>query len=78
MAIQTMTIDPGAADDQTGDEIIAAINAGAASITRADSLDQDALDLVLTTPIAGQFKVKNVQRSAAGMLEVDYDDVPIP
>jgi len=73
-----MTIDPDAADDQTGDEIIAAINAGSAAIDRVDSLDQDALKLILTSPSSGQFKVKDVRRDAAGNLEVEYDDVAIP
>lgn len=77
MAIQTMVIDPNATDDQTGDEIVAAINAGAAAITRADSLSQDDLKLVLSNPASGEFHVKNVQRNASGMLEVDYDDVPV-
>jgi hypothetical protein len=73
-----MTIDPSAADDQTGDEIIAAINAGSIAITRTDSLDQDSLKLILTSPSSGQFKVKDVRRDASGNLEVEYDDVAIP
>ena len=75
MAIQTFEIDPTGAPDMTGDEIVAAIDAGAASITRVDALDQVSLKLVLTTPVAGQFKIKAVQRTADGKLEVSYDDV---
>jgi hypothetical protein len=78
MALQTMTLDPAASDDQTGDEIIAAINAGSASIDRVDSLDQDSLKLILTSPSSGQFKVKDVRRDAAGKLEIEYEDVAIP
>jgi len=77
MAIQTFEIDPAAAPDMSGDEIVAAIDAGAASITRSDALDQTALKLVLTSPIGGQFKVKSVQRTADGKLEVSYDDVAL-
>jgi hypothetical protein len=78
MAIQTMTIDPDATDDQTGDEIVVAINAGSDAIDRVSALDQDALKLILTEPASGQFKVKNVQRDSGGKLEVAYDDVAIP
>lgn len=78
MAIQTMIIDPNATDDQTGDEIIAAIDAGAASITREDALDQDSLNIIKTDAITGEFKVKNIQRDAAGNLNADYDDVAVP
>lgn len=75
MAIATMTLDPNATDDQTGDEIITAIDAGSASITREDALDQDSLMLVKTNPIAGEFQVKNIHRDSTGKLEVEYDDV---
>lgn len=75
MAIQTFVIDPTGAPDMTGDEIVAAIDAGAAAITRPDALDQTALKLVLTQPVAGQFKIKSVQRTADEKLEVSYDDV---
>lgn len=78
MAIQTMVIDPDAADDQTGDEIIAAINAGSAAIDRLDALDQDSLKLILTSPVSGQFKLVSAQRDSAGKLELKYDDVVIP
>ena len=75
MAIQTMIIDPDATDDQTGDEIVAAIDAGSSSITREDALDQDALNLIKTDAVTGEFKVKNIQRDASGNLNADYDDV---
>lgn len=75
MAIQTMTIDPNATDDQTGDEIVAAIDAGTASITREGALDQDALKIIKTNPVAGEFQVKNIHRDSSGNLEVEYDDV---
>lgn len=75
MAIQTMTIDPNATDDQTGDEIIAAIDAGSSAITREGALDQDALKIVKTNPVTGEFQVKNIHRDSSGNLEVEYDDV---
>ena len=68
-------IDPGATVDQTGDEIVAAIDAGSTSITREDALDQDSLGLVKTNPAAGEFLVKNIHRDAAGLLDIEYDDV---
>lgn len=75
MAIQTLTIDPNATDDQTGDEIIAAIDAGAASITREDALDQDSLKIVKTNPVAGEFQIKNIHLDSSSNVEVEYDDV---
>lgn len=75
MAIQSVQIDPDATDDQTGDEIVAAIDAGAASITREDALSQDDLKLVKTNPIAGEFNIKNIQRQADGLIDLEYDDV---
>ena len=33
---------------------------------------------VRTTPVATEFKVIDVRRDAAGKLEVEYDDVPVP
>ncbi len=75
MAIASVQLDPNATDDQTGDEIVTAIDAGSSSITRADALDQDSLNLVLTNPAAGENKVKNVQRQADGLIDIEYDDV---
>lgn len=76
MAIASVQLDPNATDDQTGDEIVTAIDAGSASITRADALDQDSLNLVLTNPAAGENKVKNLHRQADGLIDIEYDDVP--
>ncbi len=76
MAIQSIQLDPDATDDQTGDEIVAAIDAGSSSITRDGALDQDSLNLVKTNPAAGENKVKNVQRQADGLVDIEYDDVP--
>ena len=76
MAIQSIQINPSATDDQTGDEIIAAVNAGSASITRDDALDQNSLNLVKTNPAAGENKVKHIQRQADGLIDIDYDDTP--
>lgn len=78
MAIQTLEIDPNAADDQTGDEIIAAINSATSQITRDDSIDFDALDIVRTGPPSGGFKIKRCHRLSTGFLQFEYDDVPEP
>jgi len=75
MAIQSMQLDP-AAQAYTDDEIVAKINAADAAITREDALSQNDLKLVKTAPVVGEFPVKNIQRDAAGKLDVEYDDVP--
>jgi len=67
-------IDEGAKVDQDGDNIIAAIDAGAASITREDALSQDDLKIVKTNPVSGEFQVKNIHRDAVGKLDIEYDD----
>ncbi len=77
MAIQSVEIDPTATDDQTGDEIIAAFDAGSSAITRESALDQDNLNIVKTGPGTGQNKIKNIQRQPTGNIELDYDDVPV-
>lgn len=61
--------------DQSGDEIVAAIDAGASSITREDALSQTDLKLVKTNPAGGEYNVLNIQRDSAGLLDVEYDDV---
>ena len=75
MTIQSLIIDPNADPDQTGDEIIAAINAGSDAITREDALNQDSLNVVKTNPATGEFKIKNLHRQADGLVDVEYDDV---
>ncbi len=75
MAIQSITINPSATDDQTGDEIVAAIDAGSAAITRESALDQDSLNVLRTNPGTGEFKIKNLHRQANGLIDVEYDDV---
>jgi len=76
MAIQSITLSPNAEANQTDDEIIGQINTGSASITREDALDQNALNIVKTGPGTGQHKVKDIQRTSGGDIEVTYDDVP--
>ncbi len=76
MALASMTIDPNATS-YTDDEIVAKINAAANAIDRGDSIDFDALNLVVTGPGSGQFKVKKVNRDTDGTLEVVFDDVPV-
>ena len=75
MAIASMEIDPDAADELTADEVVAKVNAATDQITRIDAIDTDALDIVQTKPIAGEFKIKQIQRTADGKLDVEYDDV---
>ena len=75
MAIQTMSIDPNAEENQTDDEIITQINSATTAITREAALSQDDLNILKTAPASGEFKVKNIHRSATGNLDVEYDDV---
>lgn len=70
-------IEAGATGDQSGDEMVAAINAGSQPITREDALSQDDLNIVKTNPLAGEFKVKSIHRDSAGKLDVEYDDVAV-
>ena len=65
----------GATPDQSGDEIITAINGGTSSITREAALDQDSLNIVKTNPAGGEFSIKNIQRDAAGKMDIEYEDV---
>ena len=67
----------GATCDQTGDEMVSAINSGSSAITREDALSQDDLNLVKTNPTAGEYKVKNIHRDSSGKLDVEYDDTAV-
>ena len=77
MAIQSMQLDPNATS-YTDDEIVGKINAAGVGITREGALSQDDLKIVKTAPGSGEFHVKNIQRDAAGKLDVEYDDVAVP
>jgi hypothetical protein len=70
-------IEEGATADQSGDEIITAINGGSSSITREDALSQDDLNIVKSNPGSGEFYVKNIQRDSTGKLDVEYDNVSV-
>ena len=70
-------IEENATADQTGDEMVSAINSGSASITREDALSQDDLNLVKTNPAGGEFKIKNIHRDTSGKMDVEYDDVAV-
>lgn len=76
MAIQSVTIDPGATA-MTGDDIIDAINSGTAQITRDDSIDCDALDIIKTKRVAGHYVIKYMHRKDDGKINIDYDDEAI-
>lgn len=71
-------VEENATADQTGDEMVSAINSGTAAITREDALSQDDLKIVKTSPVSGEFYVKNIQRDSSGKLDVEYDDTPEP
>ena len=68
-------IDEGAKVDQDGDNIISAIDAGAASITREDALSQVDMKLVKSEPVVGQHKINYIVRKADGTMEADFEDV---
>ena len=70
-------IEENATADQTGDEIVTAIDAGTSSITREDALDASSMDIVKTDPAGGEFKVKSIQRKSTGKLGAKYDDVAV-
>jgi len=76
MAIASMELDPNAVA-YTDDEIVEKINTATVPIDRADAIDYDALDLVKTGPPVGGFKVKQVDRTSDGKLDVKYDDVAV-
>ena len=61
-------VEENAKNDQTGAEVRDLI------IALADTERK----IVITDPQTGEFKVLAIHRDAAGKLDVDYDDVPIP
>ena len=69
-------IDEGAKVDQDGDNIVAAVNSGVASITREDALSQIDLKLVKSEPIVGEHRINFVVRKSDGKMEADYEDIP--
>jgi len=69
-------IEDGAKADQDGDEIVAAIDAGATSITREDALSQADLKLVKSEPIVGEHTINFIVRKADGKMEADFNDTP--
>ena len=70
-------IEESATVDQTGDEIVTAVNSGTTAITREDALSQDDLNIVKTAPTTGEFKVKNIHRQTDGKMDIEYDDVAV-
>lgn len=71
-------VEDGAKDDQSGDEIVAAIDAGSAAITREGALNQADLKLVKSEPVTGEHKINFVVRKSDGKMEADYEDTPEP
>jgi len=70
-------IEESATADQTGDEVITAINAGSTAITREAALSQDDLNIIKTNPAAGEYKIKNIHRDTSGKADIEYDDVAV-
>jgi len=70
-------IEDSATADQTGDEIVTAIDSGSSAITRESALSQDDLNIVKTAPTTGEYKVKNIHRDSSGKLDVEYDDTAV-
>jgi hypothetical protein len=70
-------IEDSATADQTGDEIVSAIDSGSSAITRESALSQDDLNIVKTAPTTGEYKVKNIHRDSSGKLDVEYDDTAV-
>jgi hypothetical protein len=71
-------IEDNATADQTGDEMVTAIDAGTASITRETALSQDDLKLVKSDPASGQRQVRKLNLGADNKVEVDFNDTPEP
>jgi len=71
-------IEENAKDNQDGDEIVSAINAGASAITREGALSQADLKLVKSKPITGEHRINFVVRKSDGKMEADYEDTPEP
>ena len=67
-------IEDNATADQTGDEMVTAINGGTSAITREDALSQADLKIVKTNPAGGEFEVRNIHRDADGNIQVEWDD----
>jgi len=42
-----------------------------------DALADTARGYVQTNPLTGEFPIKGIQRNAAGLLDIDYDNVPV-
>jgi len=70
-------IEDSATADQSGDEIVSAINSGSSSISRESALSQDDLKIVKSNPTAGEFYVKNIHRQSDGKLDIEYDDTAV-
>ena len=80
------SVDPTARPIEALEVDTAELADGAVTNTKAEStLAKDNLNAmadtargyIKTEPVSGEFPVVNVQRDAAGKLDVDYDDVPI-
>lgn len=71
----TASPEDGATADQSGDEIVSAINGGSSAITREGALSQDDLKIIKTNPTTGEYQIKNIHRGSDGKAQIEYDDV---
>jgi len=61
----------------TDDEVVTAINNASNSITREAALSQDDLNIVKSSPVAGEYYIKNIHRDSSGLMDIEYDDVAV-
>ena len=51
--------------------------AAAAAAANLDAMADTARGYIKTNPVSGEFPIIAIQRDAAGLTDVDYDDVPV-
>lgn len=71
-------IEDNATGDQDGDEIVAAIDAGSAAITREGALSQGDLRLIKSVPQSGERAITSISVDASDKLAADHSDTPEP
>ncbi len=80
------SVDPSARPIETGEVDTAELAANAVTNAKAEvtlakdnlnAMSDTARGYIKTEPASGEFPVVNVQRDSSGLLDIDYDDVPI-
>ncbi len=80
------SVDPTARPIEAQEVDTSELADGAVTNTKADltlakdnlnAMSDSAREYVKTLPLSGEFPVINVQRDSSGLLDIDYDDVPI-